>query len=119
MFLNASPQIFRFAEELRKNMTREEQVLWGELRKSKLGVRFKAQHPLYKFIADFYCHKAKLVIEIDGEIHNFQKDYDIGRTYELEQFGILVIRFSNEQIYNDISTVMKKINQTVRDRINL
>lgn len=75
------------------------------------GFRFKAQHPISQFIADFYCHKASLVIEIDGEIHNFdeRKEYDEGRTYEIEKFGLKVIRFSNKAITENINDVLNEI----------
>ena len=109
MFYNASPEIFQKAEMLRKNMTKAETVLWERLRKNQLGVRFKAQHPIERFIADFYSHKAKLVIEVDGEIHNFQKEYDLGREAELEKYGITVIRFTNEDVFNEIDKVIEKI----------
>ncbi len=59
MFYNASPEIFQKTEMLRKNMTKAEMILWGRLRKNQLGVRFKAQHPIERFIVDFFCHKAK------------------------------------------------------------
>ena len=109
MFYNASPEIFRRAEELRKNMTGAEKVLWGKLQKSQLGVRFKAQHPIERFIVDYYCHKAKLVIEIDGEIHKFQKEYDLGREAELEKYGIKILRFSNDEVIQNIDLVIEKI----------
>jgi very-short-patch-repair endonuclease len=109
MFYNASPEIFRRAEELRNNMTETEQVLWEKIQKSQLGVRFKAQHPIERFIADFYCHKAKLVIEIDGKIHDFQKEYDSGREAELEKYGLKIIRFTNDEVLNNIDWVIEKI----------
>jgi len=109
MFYNASPEIFRRAEELRKNMTWAEKFLWGKLQKSQLGFRFKAQHPIEYFIADFYCHKAKLVIEIDGKIHEKQKEYDLGRESEIEKYGIKIIRFTNDEVINNINTVLEKI----------
>jgi len=94
MFYNASPVIFQKAEMLRKN---------------QLGVRFKAQHPIEHFIADFYSHKAKLVVEVDGEIHNFQKEYDLGREAELEKYGIKIIRFTNKEIFDNVDNVIEKI----------
>jgi len=109
MFYNASPEIFRRAEELRNNMTEAEKVLWEKLRKSQLGVRFKAQHPIERFIADFYCHKAKLVIEVDGEIHKFQKEYDQGRVAELEKYGLKIIRFTNYEVIQNTDQVIENI----------
>jgi very-short-patch-repair endonuclease len=70
MFYGATPEIFRKAKNLRNNLTFHEKKLWEELRGNKLhGLRFKSQHPIDQFIVDFYCHKLKLVIEIDGNSH--------------------------------------------------
>src|SRR5258706_11729199 len=101
MFFGASPEIFRRAEELRNRMTPAEQMLWDELKGKKLnGLKFLRQHPLNNFIADFYCHQKKLVIELDGSVHakDDQPEYDRGRTEELTAFGIKVIRFRNEMV---------------------
>ncbi|GAT64027.1 endonuclease domain-containing protein [Paludibacter jiangxiensis] len=109
MFYGAKRTIFQNAELLRKNMTPAETKLWENLNKSQLGVRFKAQHPIDIFVADFYCHKFKLVIEIDGGIHEYQQAYDDGRTAELEKWGLTVIRFTNEEVLNDIEKVVDSI----------
>ena len=108
MFYNAKRNIFKNASELRKNMTGAEMQLWSRLNKSQLGVRFKRQHPIDIFIADFYCHKYKLVVEVDGEYHNDedQLEYDEGKTAELERFGITVIRFTNDDVMEDIDRVV-------------
>lgn len=84
----------------------------GTIKREKiLGLRFRPQHPIDIFIADFYCHSLKLVIEIDGGIHknNKQKKYDIGREAELNDFGIEVIRFTNEKVINHINEVVDEI----------
>jgi very-short-patch-repair endonuclease len=109
MFYGAKKGTFEKAQELRNNMTEAEKALWMRLKSSQLGVRFKAQHPIDIFIADFYCHSYKLVVEVDGGIHNEQKDYDEGRTAELERFGIKVIRFSNKEILTDIENIINNI----------
>ncbi|MTK53448.1 DUF559 domain-containing protein [Paludibacter sp.] len=111
MYYNALPSVFAKAKELRENMTQAEKMLWEKLRRNQLGVRFKPQHPIDIFIADFYCHFAKLVIEVDGEIHTSQQDYDDGRTAELERLGITVIRFRNEEVFDDIDKVIREIKQ--------
>ena len=119
MFYNAKPHIFEKAKALRKNMTGSELKLWEKLKEKKvLGLRFRPQHPIDIFIADFYCHPIKLVIEIDGGIHKTieQKEYDIGRTAELNYWEIEVIRFSNEQIENNINQVIKEIKQICINR---
>jgi len=110
MFYGAKRTIFQNAFDLRKNMTLAEKVLWERLNKSQFGVRFKAQHPIDIFIADFYCHKYRLVIEVDGEIHLSQKEYDENRTAELEnRWGLTVIRFTNEEVLNDTDRVIEDI----------
>ncbi len=89
-------------------MTEAELLLWERIRKNKNeGYRFKAQHPIGKFIVDFYCHKALLVIEIDGSVHNDKivAERDEGRELEISNLGIKVIRFTNEEIYNDLDKV--------------
>ncbi len=112
MFYGASPQLFLYAKALRKAMTPAELVLWEYLRLNRLnGVRFKAQHPIGHFITDFYSHTARLVIELDGSIHDpsEQQEYDANRTYILNEFGIRVIRFRNEEVLESIDEVLAKI----------
>ncbi len=110
LFYGASAVVRQYAKDLRSKMTLSEKVLWQELRNRKLnGLKFRRQHPIDTFIADFYCHEKKLVVEIDGEIHKYQKQYDIGRTAEMKRFGINVLRFSNENILFSISSVIKEI----------
>lgn len=112
MFFGASPEIFRRAEMLRRQMTEAEKILWEELRNNKLnGLKFRRQHPVSNFIADFYCHQKKLIIELDGSIHfeKEQREYDEGRTDELASLGIRVIRFSNQRIINDLQKVIAHI----------
>ena len=109
MFYGAGKNTFLKAKELRKNMTQSEKKLWDRLKNVKKGFRFRRQHPISKFIADFYCHKVKLVIEVDGEIHNKQQEYDLGRTAEMEKFGINVLRFSNVEVENNIEEVIEII----------
>ena len=114
MFYGAKPHIFEKAKMLRKNMTEAEEILWEQLRGKKLmGLRFRPQHPIDIFIADFYCHPLKLVVEVDGGIHKTkeQREYDLGREGELENWGIKVIRFTNEEIGNNITQVIKEIEQ--------
>ena len=115
MFYNAKPHIFEKAKALRNDMTNSELTLWENLKeKQMLGLRFHPQHPIDIFIADFYCHPIKLVIEVDGGIHKTtdQREYDIGRTAELNYWDIEVIRFTNEEIENKINEVIKEIEKT-------
>ena len=119
MFYNAKPIIFEKAKAMREEMTTAEKSIWGLLNSKKMcGLRFKAQHPIDIFIADFYCHTLKLVIEIDGEINNSEerKEYDINREAELDRFGIKVIRFTNKDVENDIEKVRREIEQACQNR---
>ena len=109
MFYGAKRDIFEKASVLRENMTIAEKQLWSRLNSSQLGVRFKRQHPIDIFIADFYCHQYKLVVEVDGEYHNEQLDYDEGRTAELQNLGITVIRFTNDEVMSDVDRVVEEI----------
>jgi len=118
MFYGAKRTIFQNACELRKEMTPAEKVLWNRLNKSQLGVRFKAQHPIDIFIADFYCHKCKLIVEVDGEIHLSQKEADENRTAELERFELTVIRFTNDEVFNDIEKVVDEIKKFIEINTN-
>ena len=103
MFYGAKSSIFSKARNLRLNETEPERILWEHLGQNKLlGFRFKRQHPIAGYIVDFYCHKAKLVIEIDGESHQHQLEYDLNRTAVINEFDIKVIRFSNDDVRNRI-----------------
>ena len=105
----AKPKIFSQARMLRKEMTKAETHLWKRLRGKKLkGMKFRRQHPIDIFIADFYCHERKLIIELDGDYHDSmeQKEYDEGRSYELREKGFTILRFRNEAVINDIEKVL-------------
>ena len=110
--------IIETARALRRKSTPSESILWQKLRNRKLnGAKFHRQHAIKFifdgrkrfFVADFYCSEHKLVIEIDGEIHDRQKDYDEMRTYIMNTHGIKVIRFKNEEVEYNCETVMMKI----------
>ncbi|WP_233376091.1 endonuclease domain-containing protein [Maribellus sp. CM-23] len=118
MYFGAKPDILEKAKALRKSMTDAEKILWERLKnKQILNLRFRRQHPIDIFISDFYCHTVRLVIELDGKIHKAQKEYDEGRTAEMERFDIQVIRFRNEEIENDIENVINKIGSIIRQRL--
>ena len=119
MHYGAGPAIFKKAKELRDNPTRAEEFLWEKIRRNQLsGFKFRRQHPIANFIADFYCHEVRLVVELDGRIHHKieQKDYDKGREHELRTFGIKVLRFKNEEVINDIELVVSKISRKMPTR---
>lgn len=114
---NAKPDIFEKAIDLRRSMTNAEKMLWQKLKNRQLdGYKFRRQHPIHIFIVDFYCHQLRLAIEIDGKIHEEKKEYDEGRTAELERYGITVIRFTNEQVENNISEVVHQIRYPISSK---
>jgi len=78
-------------------------------------MHFRRQHPIGKFIVDFYCHEKLLVIELDGEIHNREDiaERDEGREYELRKKGLKILRFKNEQVTNDINYVLAEIQKSI------
>ncbi len=105
-------KLYQYGRELRQSSTKAEKILWKYLRNRKLdGLKFRRQHPIDKFIADFYCHEEKLVVELDGAVHDdvMNAQYDKARTYELKGSGITVIRFRNSEVENNISFVLNEI----------
>ena len=113
-------KLYEYGRELRQSGTDAEKILWKELRNRKLnGLKFRRQHPIDKFIADFYCHEKKLIIELDGFIHDAKEniEYDANRTYMLNEIGIKVIRFRNEEVIKDTKVVIKKIKEYVKNSV--
>jgi len=105
-------KLYQYGRELRQESTEAEKLLWTELRNRKLnGLKFRRQHPLDKFIVDFYCNEKNLVVELDGGVHDekINKDYDEARTAMLAGLNIIVLRFNNEEVINDMQGVLKKI----------
>ncbi|HEY8601312.1 MAG TPA: endonuclease domain-containing protein [Thermomicrobiales bacterium] len=102
--------------DLRRTMTPAEQVLWQALRGRQLGgLRFRCQHPVGPFVLDFYCPAAKLVIEVDGAVHEQQREQDQARTNHLQQYGYRVLRFTNDQVLNNLDIVMDHIRQATQN----
>lgn len=96
-------------------MTEQEKILWQHLRDEVMGFKFRRQHPIGKFVVDFYCTKLKLAIELDGSPHTNEagKEYDALRTKVLEHEGIKILRFWNSEVENNISDVLEKIRKTI------
>ncbi|MCB1178227.1 MAG: endonuclease domain-containing protein [Leptospiraceae bacterium] len=96
----------------RRNPTPMERILWSELRNRKtLNLKFRRQHVILNYIVDFYCAELKLVIEVDGEYHKYQKKYDNKRQKEIEALGYRVIRFTNKELTNDINILFQKLEE--------
>lgn len=105
-------KLYQFGKELRQQSTEAEKLLWTELRNKKInGLKFRRQHPIDKFIVDFYCHEKKLAIELDGGVHDkkVNKEYDEARTAMLAGLNVIVLRFKNEDVINNMKDVLEKI----------
>ena len=115
LFNEANHLVFELAKELRRNMTDAEIILWNHLKVGIDRLKFRRQHPIGIYIADFYCHKIKLIIEVDGSIHENKdvKDYDERRENDLKSWGYNIIRFSNQQVLKKREFVLAEINSVV------
>ena len=122
MSLSYDPRLRQVAtkrcRELRKSQTNAEKIFWEAVRNRKYaGLKFYRQYPIFYdytgketfYIADFFCYEKKLVIEIDGKLHDYQKKQDKTRTDIINLLGIEVIRFNNEEIENNLERVLEKI----------
>lgn len=116
MFLKASNLIFENAKELRKNLTHAELILWGYLKQRPQGHKFRRQHPISNYIADFYAHSLKLIIEVDGSVHADEIVFlnDIERQSDLEKKGISFLRFTNEEVETSLEIVVSKIEEYIK-----
>ena len=114
-FLSPQQMARQLARRLRNNPTEAEKVLWEKLRDKKfMGYKFLFQHPVFYrdnnllkfFIADFYCHKLRFIIEVDGGVHKNQKEYDQMRTERLSLKNIKVIRVQNTEVLENVNRVL-------------
>ncbi|MCM4160993.1 endonuclease domain-containing protein [Antarcticibacterium flavum] len=120
MHKGAPSENFRLAEILRQKMTVPESLLWERIKDNQLGKKFRRQHPIHFFIADFYCHHSKLIIEIDGDYHNNeeQKQQDSERSEILKFQDLEIIRFTNLEILNDLEAVIDIIKRKLISSAN-
>ena len=99
-----------FARHLRKNQTDAETVFWHEVRNRRFkGLKFRRQVSVDRFTVDFHCESEKLIVEIDGSLHEDNKDYDAERTEVFNTHGYRVIRFTNADIYDDVVGVLDRL----------
>ncbi len=99
------------AQELRKQATQPERLLWNALlsMKEETGLKFRRQHPLYPYIADFACIKARLIIELDGPSHDTRLAYDAKRDATLQKMGWTILRFDNDDVVFNLENVVLAI----------
>jgi len=110
--INNRKYLKKFRKELRNNPTKAESMLWKALQKKQLeGRKFRRQHSLGNYIVDFFCPQEKLVIELDGQVHNnsVNKEYDFKRTQQLQEFGFRVLRFENYLVFEQLDMVLDAI----------
>ena len=116
MFYGATPLIFEYAKKLRNTLTPTEVILWDRLKEYFPEIKFRRQHPISCYIADFYCHSKKIVIEIDGSIHDLAdvKTNDLIRQRTLEDLGLKILRFTNNEIIYHLESVIQKIESEIK-----
>lgn len=108
--LHDNPALKDKRRALRDNLTPAEASLWKALKnKQLLGRKFRRQHSIGKYIVDFYCPEERLIIELDGEIHKYQSDYDYERTLYLESLNYKVVRFENKMVFETLEAVLNAI----------
>lgn len=119
MFYGAGNLIFENAKKLRNNPTNAETVLWGYLKQRPMEQKFRRQHPIGIYIADFYCHALKMVIEVDGSIHTEPEvaERNARRQIDLEKDGLTVIRFKNEEVERKLENVITEIEKQITNAL--
>lgn len=112
------------SRELRKRLTSAEEMFWDRVRNRKfLGLKFRRQHPLFVddrgretfYVADFYCHEKRLIVELDGRSHDGRESKDAERERLIREYGIRVKRFKNSQIEKDIENVMRQMEEHISE----
>jgi very-short-patch-repair endonuclease len=104
------------ARAFRRNMTPAERALWNRVRNNQLGVHFRRQQVIFGFIVDFYCDRARLVVEVDGGIHNDPEvaAHDAHRSEVLKSAGLRILRVSNEDVLEAMTSVLDRISRVLK-----
>jgi len=113
-----NPKLKEFARQLRNNSTKSEIYLWKHLKgKQMLGYDFHRQKPLDNYIADFFCHELMLAIELDGYTHQFEDviEKDEMKEKRLNELGVRVLRFQDEEVYTDVENVLRVIEAYIKE----
>ena len=121
LYYSASEKTVAKATKLRRELTQSEKILWNIIRSRKIkGFKFRRQHAIQYYIADFYCHEAKLIIELDGDVHDVEevKEYDKRRQKIIEKLGLKVIRFSNELVLSNPDIIIQEIEKHLLENKN-
>ncbi|WP_431161576.1 endonuclease domain-containing protein [Flagellimonas beolgyonensis] len=112
MIVKYNPKLKELARQLRRNATKSEVLLWQKLKTNQiLGYDFHRQKPIDEYIVDFFCNKLRLAIEVDGYSHEILEvwENDVIKTRRLNELGICVLRFSDDQVFNDLENVLRTI----------
>ncbi len=119
MFAGATADVRRFAIQLRANTTESEDKLWGYLKTKPKNFKFRRQHPFNLYVLDFYCHKLRLAIEVDGGYHftRQQQEKDRDRTLEISKYKVDIIRFTDLEVIQDFEKVQNEIESIIKDRL--
>ncbi|WP_392340444.1 endonuclease domain-containing protein [Moritella marina] len=106
----------KLRQSLRCDMPEAEKKLWQHIRKKQLGIKFRRQHGIGRYIADFYCSEHKLVIELDGDSHNSleAQTYDKERNMFMRQVGLNVLRFTNQEVFTNIEGILEQIKEQMK-----
>ena len=110
-----NPNLKERARELRNNSTLSEIILWKQIKGRALGVLFHRQVPILNYIVDFYCTELYLAIELDGSIHDFKYLEDAKRQVAIEEYGVTFLRFSNQEIMNNMPVVLSTIREKIEE----
>ena len=106
--------VIDLARDLRKNMTLSEKILWQKLKNKQIaGFRFRKQHPIYRYVLDFYCFEKMLAVEIDGNAHIGREEYDEFRDEVMISIGIETLRFNDNEVLNNMESVLRRIKETL------
>ncbi|MHB9027530.1 MAG: endonuclease domain-containing protein [Candidatus Latescibacterota bacterium] len=109
--------VVELAREMRKDMTEAEKALWSRIRRQQVdGLRFRKQHPIGRYIVDFCCFDSRLIVEVDGGVHDKRKEYDQNRDAFLAGGGYTVLRFPNDEVLQRIEKVIEAIRNAVQKR---
>ncbi len=116
LYISYNPKLVEEARKNRKNQTQAEKKMWLNILKNRqfTNYKFLRQKPLDNFIVDFYCAELMLAIEIDGDSHATQKEYDILRSEKLEAHGIKVIRYTNSDVISNIEGVYRDLKEKLK-----
>jgi very-short-patch-repair endonuclease len=114
--INANLKLKNRSKQMSRQMTKSEQIIWFSLlsKKQLLGYKFTKQKIIFNYILDFYCSELLLAVEIDGDSHNIKQEYDQVRTDFLNSIGIQVIRFTNQQVNNNLEGIKIQLENFIK-----